>query len=592
MTKSASRLLKVLAFSLATAAISQGGVVHAATMPDATLQAPVEKGLRTPTRLAVAADGSLYVADPASQGVLKFSPAGKLLQKIPVAGIPQGIAVTSTGQLLVCQKELVALYDVNGSKIGQLGSGAGQFVSASDIALDDAGRIYVTDSKGRCVQVFDASGAYLFRFGAQGSGAGQFLYPSAIAYEKISKQIAVVDSLNARVQFYDTTGAFVRAIGGNGTGPLKFMHPQGIAFDYVSASAVRMYVSDGMLKNIQAIEPNGTGAFISYVTAGKGTHHGSPSALAFDQNSKCLYVVDGLGSVTVYRIADGSVVVNSVVPDNSAVIASSAQSSVAANVSTTAQTTVAPFSLSMVADGSAVQGEILDVTGIATDVTSVTVNGVPVAITRGLFSTAVLLQTGANAITVTATDRSGKVWTEVRNVVKGAALPVLTVATPDLLATNSPTLLLTGSVDKDVYVTVAGLPADIDSQSWRATVTLTSGMNSIEVQAIDLNGQVVTQKRTVFYNPSAPAVAITTPGEDALFTTKSTSLSGTVTMMPGVKFSAHVDGKPVSIKMKDGSFTVPVRFTKEGVYSVTVTATLPGGISSTVERSVVYRKKQ
>ena len=230
MTKNVSRVLKVLAISLATVAISRSVVVLAATLPVATLQSSIEKGLRTPTRLAVGADGSLYVADPANQGVLKFSAAGNLLQKYAVNGIPQGVAVTASGRLLVSLKEFVAIYDTNGTELKRLGSGAGQFVSASDIALDDAGLIYVTDSKGKCVQVFGADGSYLSRFGVGGSAAGQFLFPTAIAYEKISKQIAVVDSLNARVQFFDKAGVFVRSIGANGTGPLKFMHPQGLAF--------------------------------------------------------------------------------------------------------------------------------------------------------------------------------------------------------------------------------------------------------------------------------------------------------------------------------------------------------------------------
>jgi hypothetical protein len=59
MTKSACRVLKVLVISLATVAISRGGVVLATTLPVATLQKSIEKGLRTPTRLAVGADGSL-----------------------------------------------------------------------------------------------------------------------------------------------------------------------------------------------------------------------------------------------------------------------------------------------------------------------------------------------------------------------------------------------------------------------------------------------------------------------------------------------------------------------------------------------------
>ena len=594
MMKNGCRVLKVLVISLATTAISQGGILLAATLPVATLGAPIEKGLRTPTRLAVAGDGSLYVADPANQGVLKYSSAGALLQKISVAGIPQGVAVTPSGGILVSQKEFVSLYDLNGAEIRKLGSGVGQFISASGITLDDAGRIYVADSKGRCVQLFDANGAYLTRFGTQGSGAGQFLYPTAVAYEKLSRQIVVVDSLNARVNFYDKNGTFVRTMGGNGTGPLKFMHPQGIAFEYGAGSSVRMYVCDAMLKNIQAIDPTGAGRFLSYVKAGKGTHHGSPSDLAFDQSSKTLYVVDGLGSITLYKISDGSVVVDNVapLPATATVIASSAKAAAVSAVTVTTASTVAPLTLSTVADGSSVTTDLLDVTGLVSTYCSVTVNGAPVVTTNNFFTAAVPLQAGPNLITVTATDLSGKSWSEVRTVTRSAHLPALSISAADVQATDKATLLLTGSVDKNVFVTVAGVPAVLAAQEWSSQVTLNPGINTIEVQAIDLTGQALTRKRTILYTPAGPELAITSPAEDLIVTTgKRMIISGTVAASTAPVVSALVNSKPVRVTVQNGAFSLPVDFGAEGVYTVVVSAAVPGGNVSTIGRTLLYRTK-
>ena len=591
MGKLARSIVKFLLVSLAIVAISQGGLVSAATLPVATLQTPVEQGLRTPTNLAVAQDGSLYVVDPANQGVLKYNSAGVLLQKIVVPGIPQGIAVTSTGNLLVSQREFVALYDTNGSELKRLGSGKGQFISAAGIALDESGFIYVADSKGRCVQVFDAGGVYLTRFGVSGSGAGQFMYPTAIAYEKLSKQIAVVDSLNARVLFFDKSGAFVRAIGGNGTGPLKFMHPQGLAFEYYGATSVRMYVCDAMLKNIQAIDPAGTGVFLSYVKAGKGTQHGSPSALAFDGGTKRLYVVDGLGGITVYKISNGTVVVDIVAPaaTSATLIASSALPIKKDAVTLSNQGTVAPLNLSMVADGSTVDSDIIDITGITTNISSVTVNTIPVAITNDFFTVAVPLVAGANTITVTATDRAGKTWSEVRTVTKSTGLPVLTMSTPDVQTTDLSTVTLSGSVDKDTFVSVAGISADLSAQLWTAQVSLNPGLNTVQVQAINLNGQAVTQKRTFIYNQTAPSLAITSPAEDSIVTAAGRIvISGTVSTSTSTTVTAHVNGKAVTVASSSGSFTFPVDFTAEGVYTLTVSAVTANG-SSTIGRSILYQ---
>jgi hypothetical protein len=590
MTKRTCRVLKVLVISLAAVAISRGGVVLAATLPVATLQSSVEKELRTPTHLVVGADGSLYVSDPANRGVLKFNSAGKLLQKIVVKGIPHGVAVTADGRLLVSQKETVSIHDAAGTEIGRLGAGAGQFMAASDITLDDTGLIYVSDSKGGCVQVFSGGGAYLSRFGVKGSGAGEFRYPTAIAFEKVTKQIAVVDSLNGRVQFYDKSGAYVRSIGANGTGPLKFMHPQGLAFEYGAGSSVRMYVSDAMLKVIQAIDPAGSGIFLSYVGAVKGTH-GSPSDLAFDQVSRRLFVIDGMGSITVYRITDGNVVVDNVtpaLPGNATVITSSATSGT--SVATPSVSTVSPLILSTVADGSTVTRELLNVTGLVSGVSSVTVNGLPVAVSNGLFSTAVPLVSGITEVVIAATDKSGRSWKEVRNVNRDVAAPTLTVDAPDLLATAAAVLNLKGSVDAGIYVAVAGMPAEISKQGWSTAVTLNPGLNTIEIQAIDLAGQVSSQKRTVFYNASAPDLAITAPAEDVVSTKKSIAVKGSVSEGSGVTVTAEVNGIPKKVTVDNGRFKLPLEFTEEGSYTVNVYAGVSGGNVSTVSRTIVYRK--
>lgn len=589
MIKRASRILNVLVISLATFAISQGASVQAATLPVVAHQVPLEKGLQTPTRLAVATDGTLYVVEPTKRAVLKYGTNGKLLQTITVPGIPQGVAVTASGALLVSQGTFVAQYDQNGTEIRRL---AGQFLGASGIALDDSGQIFVIDSKGRNVQIFDANGAYVSRFDSLGSAAGQFRYPSGIAFEKVSKQIVVIDSLGGMVQFFDTKGSFVRSIGSNGTGPLKFMHPYGIAFEYLSGNAVRMYVSDSMLRSIQVIDPTGAGTFISYIDPAGGRSHGTLGDMAFDQIGKRLYVINGHGSISVYQISDGSAVVTSVTPDPAAatVITSSAQTG-GAPVSVPAVANVSPLTLSMVADGSSVSSNVIDVSGTVTSVASVTVNNVLVPVVNGFFSTAVALQDGANVITITAADLSGTSWTEQRTVTWSAGLPDIRVATSDVIVTDKATLLLSGSADARVIVSVAGVPADTVRDRWSALVNLNPGLNTIEIQGVDLNGLAAASKRTVFYSPAAPVLNIVAPGEDVMTSAKRITMRGEVVSGSDVSVAATVNGTPVTVKASNGNFMIPVEFSAAGPYTVTVTATLPGGAVSTVSRTVIYKAK-
>ncbi len=592
MTTRASRVLKVLVISLVVAAISRGEAVTAAILPVVTGQGVIEQSLRTPTRLTVGAGGTLYIADPANRGVLKFTAGGNLIQKIAVKGIPQGVAVTADGRLLVSLKESVAIFDSAGLEIGTLGSGAGQFVSSADIAVDDAGLIYVTDSKGGCVQSFKSDGAYLSRFGVKGSGEGQFLYPTGIAFEKVSKQLAVVDSLNGRVQFYDLSGSYQRAIGSIGTGPLKFMHPQGVTFEYGAADSVRMYVSDPMLKKVQAIDPGGSGVFLSYINDSRDGHT-LPSELAFDQTLHRLYMVNGLGGISYFQIVDGSVVVNSTttVTNSATVIASTAQSSGAA-VTITAATTVAPFVLSTVADGSTVTGDLLDITGQASSVRTIAVNGQPVTVSNGLFSTAVLLAAGSNEIVVTAVDAGGKSWKESRTVIRDAGAPLVTVVNTDVQVTTKALLNLSGTLDRGAYVSVAGVPADVNKLEWSSSVTLTPGLNTIEIQAIDLTGQVANRKRTVFYTPAAPELAVTVPGEDLVTAKKKFIVKGVVSGAADTTVTAELDGVPQKITVANGQFALPLEFTQNGTYTLTLFAAAGGGDVSTVSRTIVYRAVQ
>lgn len=587
MTTNVRRAVRAVVISLATLAISRGGVGMAANMPVATPQKTIEAGLRTPTGLAVGADGSVYVTDPANRGVLKYNSAGKQLQKISVSGIPQAVAVTAAGQLVVSQREYVAIYNAAGQEVGKLGKGVGQFAQAGDIALDSDNSIYVTDSKAGCVQVFTSTGAYQRRFGVKGSGEGQLSYPTALAFEKTTGQLAVVDSLNGRVQFYNPAdGSYLRSIGANGTGPLKFMHPKGIAFEYGADNSVRMYVSDAMLRNIQAIEPTGAGNFLTYI--GKNDGHGSPADLAFDSATDRLYVIDGHGSVSVYRISDGGIVVTAApgsTGGSATLIASAATSG--ASVATSAATSVSPVLLSTVSDGSVVTGALLDITGTVTGNIRVTINGVPVVASNELLGAAIPLTVGANQITVTATDTAGATWQDVRTVTRDASAPQLTIGLPDVTATGKAQLSLKGSVDRGAYVTVGGIPADISDHNWNSTVTLNPGLTTIEVQAIDLNGQTSTAKRTVLYQPGAPELAITTPAEDQIVTKSKQTVRGTVSA--GASVTATLNGKSLRVSGKDGTFSIPVELGAAGSYTLMVSASADGKTSS-VTRSIIYRK--
>ena len=73
--------------------------------------------------------------------------------------------------------------------------------SPADVAIDDKSRMYVTDVDGRCVQVYDANGTFLFNIGEKGVGAGQFSKPWGLCFDRKSN-LLVSDEGNNRVLMF------------------------------------------------------------------------------------------------------------------------------------------------------------------------------------------------------------------------------------------------------------------------------------------------------------------------------------------------------------------------------------------------------
>lgn len=305
-------ILKKVAFSLAALAISLTSASFAATAPVTTvLTPPVTKHLGSPLRLAFDAKGAFFVTDPRMGGISKFDSLGQFIQLIKTPEAPQGIAINDQGNLIVSQGNSVAILDQNGSEIGHLGSGVGQFKKANGIAIDAAGYIYVSDTLDNNVKVFTANGMFVKTLGSKGTGPGQFSMPTGITYEKASNQIAVADTQNGRIQFFNASGNYdyIKTIGTFGFAPLQFRSPGGIAFDYSTTGSLnRMYVADTYLNSIQVIDATGTGAYLATI-GNNGLASGQltePVDVVFDPATQRLAVVSSSGKVSFFGIDGGA----------------------------------------------------------------------------------------------------------------------------------------------------------------------------------------------------------------------------------------------------------------------------------------------
>ena len=96
--------------------------------------------------MAVAPDGTIYVADTNNHRIQRFSATGTFL-----------------------------------SQWGAQGSGDGQFYHPHGVAVAPDGTVYVADTGNARIQRFSATGTYLGQWGANGSGNSQFAYPRGVA---------------------------------------------------------------------------------------------------------------------------------------------------------------------------------------------------------------------------------------------------------------------------------------------------------------------------------------------------------------------------------------------------------------------------
>src|SRR5689334_12214624 len=170
--------------------------------------------------LAVTPDGRVFVGDLLNDRVQEFNSTGVFQRKWTVRGA-DGIAVAPNGTLYVVGNDTVWKYTDTGGLIahwGTSGSGAGQFSSPIDVAVDADSNVYVTEAGNHRIQKFNAAGGYVRQWGTQGSGDGQFQFPLGIAIGT-DGLVYVADVQTSRVQKFTVDGVFVSGWGTAGTDP-------------------------------------------------------------------------------------------------------------------------------------------------------------------------------------------------------------------------------------------------------------------------------------------------------------------------------------------------------------------------------------
>lgn len=219
------------------------------------IRAENEGLLPSPVGLARGANGEVYVADSQLAKVFLIRPGSKLATPVVLRATldrPTGIAYdASSGRLFVVDTagHRVNVFERDGSlaaSIGRRGTDDGEFNYPTLIWLAPHDRLYVTDSLNFRVQIFDRSGRYLGKFGNSGDGTGDLPRQKGVATDSYG-HVYIVDSLFHAVQIFSESGRLLLSIGALGGQRGEFRLPTGIFIgedNYV-------YVADSYNRRVQ-----------------------------------------------------------------------------------------------------------------------------------------------------------------------------------------------------------------------------------------------------------------------------------------------------------------------------------------------------
>ncbi len=273
---------------------------------------------QSPREVALAPDGSLYVADSLNNRIQHISPDGKVLQvwgsfadvsKGAAPGgtfnEPWGVAVAPDGSVYVADtwNYRIQKFTSDGKFLQMWGSGPAegnnQFYGPRGLAVDSLGRLFVADTGNKRIVIYDSKGNYLSEFGTPGAQLGQLDEPVDIALD-MQGNVYVTDTWNQRVQVFapDPTGLVYTATAewpvdgwsGNGldnkpfitvdaTGTVSVTDP-GMCrvISFSSATGKPIHVWDGCTKGTAfqlpiGIVSDGSGGFwVTDATTGKLVH--------------------------------------------------------------------------------------------------------------------------------------------------------------------------------------------------------------------------------------------------------------------------------------------------------------------------------
>jgi len=212
-----------------------------------------EGRLQVPINIHFDKDGTIYVTDTGRNQVLIFDKDEKYVSAMGVKDEmkPADIAITADRLYIADLKDhCVKVYGKADHKLlfsipRDPKAAEGKLFSPTNLALDNEGRLLVTDTGAFAVQVYDLEGNYIRRIGQQGVAPGLFARPKGLATDREGR-IYVVDASTQVVQLFDKEGRLLMYFGQPGSSTQGELYlPAGIDVDYDNLDVFKMFVAPG-----------------------------------------------------------------------------------------------------------------------------------------------------------------------------------------------------------------------------------------------------------------------------------------------------------------------------------------------------------
>lgn len=543
--------------------------------------------IQYPLGVAVNSKDEIFVLDSGSHTVEVYDKEGKYLRSFGKMGgangefiYPLSIAIGSDNLSYVTDYNLrVQVFDENGKfkfKFGGVGTGDGQFTKTSEIflqknglsgygprgilVLDDLNRVYVCDTYGNRVHIFDKNGKFIKSFGKE-----ILSYPVSIS--KYSEKEIVVLSEGGRIDFFTFDGVYTRSFGEQG-GPMlrfitqsfdenfykkevgKFLKPEGI---YSINRTI--YVADTFNHRIQVIKfssielsqdkfdfgevERGEILKFKFLIDGKGKIV-SPDYIKlskYEFNGK--EEIEGEIDTSIFNEGDEIV-------DKIRIFSFDDYKEI--EIRFKIKKDIVPPEILFNIEENLITNKIdLFIEGKTEIGGRVLFENNEIELKEdGSFKVYVKLNEGENIFKFSAIDKAGNRKDYSLKIIRDTMPPILTFNIPSVYKVTTETFTISGKTEKDVKIYINGLEVNLrDDGSFFRDFPLNPGYNKFEIKAVDLAGNETKSTRVIYRIEKKE-----------------------ITLYIG-KNRAFVNGKEIKLDtspfIKNGRTYVPLRFISESI---------------------------